>query len=732
MNISLKIAQKLPAYIIGAALVTGVAIGGISQYEAEDFLTVEVESKLIGIMESRKAALDSYLGMIQQDLRAMSVNTMTQQSLEGFSTAFDEVGNSPLKTLQSLYITTNPNANGEKHKLDRASDNSAYSDLHGKIHPRFRTLLEERGYYDIFLVDTKGDVIYSVFKELDYATNLAKGEWRDSDLGVVFRDVMSKGGSGALSFTDFRPYAPSADAPASFMASQVKSSSGDTIGALIFQMPIGEINKIMQQQAGLGESGESYIVGKDFLMRSDSRFSEESTILKTKVDTGTTRAGLDGKTGLAEVADYRDIMVLSAHAPLNILGVEWAVMTEIDSSEAFAGVAAIQKISMIVGVVVLLIIGVIGYFLARTIAAPMVNLTNAMNVLAGGDNEVEVPSQDRTDELGDMGKAVQVFKDNAIEKVRLEAEEELARTERATREQEERDREAAANTEAAARQERIDGLTTGFGDTVEEILGVVSAQSTEMEATAQSMSEIAKQTMDESVSVSSAAEQASASVQTVASAAEELSSSIGEISRQVTHSSEISSQAVAAANDTNATIRELATAAQKVGDVVDLINDIAEQTNLLALNATIEAARAGDAGKGFAVVASEVKNLATQTAKATEDIGGQITEIQGTTEKAVNAIEGIGATISQMNEIATAIAAAVEEQGAATGEISRNVQEAASGTQSVSESIVNVRGASEQTGTASGDVLSSSRELAERFNTLQSEVESFLKNIKEA
>jgi methyl-accepting chemotaxis protein len=731
MNLNLKIAQKLPAYIIGAALATGIVIGGIAQFQADQFLTAEVESKLTGIMESRKAALESYLGTIQQDLRAMSVNTMTQQSLESFAKTFDEVSKTPLTTLQALYITNNSNANGEKHLLDRASDTSAYSDLHGMVHPKFRILLEERGYYDIFLVNTKGDVIYSVFKELDYATNLVTGEWRDSDLGVVFRDVMAKGGGGSLSFTDFRPYAPSADAPASFMAAQVKSDGGDTIGALIFQMPIGEINKIMQQRAGLGESGESYIVGKDFLMRSDSRFSEESTILKTKVDSGTTRAGLSGKTGLEEVADYRGIMVLSAFAPLKILGVDWVVLTEIDSSEAFSGVASIQQFSLIAGAVVLLVIGFIGFLLARTIAAPMNILTNVMTIMASGDNKTDVPFQDRFDELGNMGKAVQVFKDNAIEKERLEAEEAESIERRSKRAEDERARDAAENTERAARQERVTSLTTGFGDTMGEILGVVSNQSTEMEATAQSMSEIAKQTMDESVSVSTAAEQASASVQTVASAAEELSSSIGEISRQVSHSSEISSKAVSAADETNTTIRELAEAAQKVGDVVDLINDIAEQTNLLALNATIEAARAGDAGKGFAVVASEVKNLATQTAKATEDIGGQITQIQGTTDKAVSAIEGIGATISEMNEIATAIAAAVEEQGAATGEISRNVQEAASGTESVSKSIVHVREASEQTGTASGDVLSTSRELAERFSAMQNEVESFLKNIKE-
>jgi methyl-accepting chemotaxis protein len=372
------------------------------------------------------------------------------------------------------------------------------------------------------------------------------------------------------------------------------------------------------------------------------------------------------------------------------------------------------------------------FFLARAVTVPIARMTTTMGTLAEGNNEVDVPSIGLTNEIGKMADAVQVFKDNAIENLRLQAEEEKAREENHKREEVERQREAK---EVAARQERqnnIDGLTSGFGDTVEEILGVVAASSTQMESSAKSMSEIAKQTENESATVASAAEQATASVQTVASAAEELTSSIDEISRQVSHSSEISGKAVEAAEGTNKTIRELAEAAQKIGEVVDLINDIANQTNLLALNATIEAARAGDAGKGFAVVASEVKNLASQTAQATEDISAQIGGIQTTTQEAVSAIEGIGTTISEMNEIATTIASAVEEQGAATNEISRNVQEAASGTQEVSESIVTVKTGSEQTGEASGNVLSVSMELGERFQGLRTEVETFLKNIKAA
>jgi methyl-accepting chemotaxis protein len=380
--------------------------------------------------------------------------------------------------------------------------------------------------------------------------------------------------------------------------------------------------------------------------------------------------------------------------------------------------------------VVSIVVIALGLFIALGISRPIQAMTSAMRELAGGNKEIEIPGLNNRNEIGEMAKAVQVFKDTAIEAEKMEAERDQNRTDREARAEAERQEEAAANERRQARQTAIDGLTGKFGDTVETVLEVVSTQSSQMQTSAETMSSVAQQTLDQSIAVSTASEQATASVQTVATAAEELSASISEISRQVSHSTDISQQAVAAADGTNQTIRELAEGATRIGEVVNLINDIANQTNLLALNATIEAARAGDAGKGFAVVASEVKNLASQTARATEDISAQIGSIQSTTQDAVGAIEGIGKTISEMNEIATTIASAVEEQGAATSEISRNVQEAAQGTQNVTESIVSVKSGSEQTGDASGEVLTSASQLAREFDGLRNDVEEFLKDIK--
>ena len=342
-------------------------------------------------------------------------------------------------------------------------------------------------------------------------------------------------------------------------------------------------------------------------------------------------------------------------------------------------------------------------------------MTAAMSELAGGETSVVVPCSDRRDEMGSMARALLVFKENAVRVQSMQAE-----------------REAL---EKSARQQKIAEmarLADAFEGTVGEIIETVTAASTQLEASAGSVTATAVRAQELATMVAAASEEASTNVQSVASASEEMASSVNEISRQVQASSKIAGEAVEQARRTHDRVNNLSSAADRIGDVVELINTVAGQTNLLALNATIEAARAGEAGRGFAVVASEVKALAEQTAKATEEIRKQISDIQNATKDSVHAIEEIGVTIGRISEISSTIASAVEEQGAATQEVARNVQQAAMGTQQVASNITDVQRGASETGAASSQMLTSAQSLSSESSRLKREVGKFLDTVRAA
>jgi methyl-accepting chemotaxis protein len=393
----------------------------------------------------------------------------------------------------------------------------------------------------------------------------------------------------------------------------------------------------------------------------------------------------------------------------------WVIGTGVYIDDLNAQTWASTQRSLIAAGLILVLALAVSMFVARGITGALQRMTGAMKDLAGGKLDVEVPGTGRRDEIGEMADAVEVFKSNAAARRELEAEQ--------------KETEARA---VARRKSDMNKLAGDFEGAVGLIVETVSSASSELEASAGTLTSTAERAQELTTMVAAASEEASTNVQSVASATEEMASSVNEISRQVQDSARMAGDAVDQARTTNDRVSELSKAAARIGDVVELINTIAGQTNLLALNATIEAARAGEAGRGFAVVASEVKALAEQTAKATGEIGQQISGIQAATQDSVNAIKEISGTIEKLSEISSAIAAAVEQQGAATQEISRNVQQAAHGTQQVSSHITDVQRGAGETGSASSLVLSAAQSLSGESNRLKLEVGKFLNSVRAA
>jgi len=408
--------------------------------------------------------------------------------------------------------------------------------------------------------------------------------------------------------------------------------------------------------------------------------------------------------------------LLQVYEPVAIgtTGTPWTVLVNLPEDKIVAPAHALTWFTVIAAAVLVLVLSAIVAVLVRTmISRPLSGLTASIDALAGDNTAIEVPSTRRGDELGVMARAINVFREKLIEMAEL------------------RRRQAEAEKAAEAEQKRmLRTLADGFEASVKGIVEKVSMAAVQLQGNAQSMSGVAEESTRQAGAVAAAATQASANVATVATAAEELSGSIAEITRQVTDSASSTREAVGDVARTGETITALNEAAKRIGGIVQLINDIASQTNLLALNATIEAARAGEAGKGFAVVASEVKQLATQTAKATDEIASQIDSMQSITRAAVEAIDTIRGKMDRINEISGAIAAAVEEQSAATREISNNAQQAATGTDEVNRNIAGVSSAANDASGASGHVLEAARQLSVESDNLRAEVDTFIAKVR--
>lgn len=549
----------------------------------------------------------------------------------------------------------------------------------------FTQFVQEYDFYDLFLINPNGLVFYSVSKESDYQTNMIDGKYSDSGLGKLVRKVLE---SRSYAIADFAPYAPSQGDPAAFIANPIIDDHGDINMVVALQLSRKAINNLMQKRIGMGETGETYLVGADKRMRSDSYLnprarsveaSFEGTIAANGADTRAVRRAISGENGAELIKNYEGKQVLSAYQPVQIEDLTWALIAEIEESEALAAVSELRWLMLIIAVVGIVAIVAVALYFTRSMTKPIFKGVAFAKQMASGDltHTLDVHQNDEIGELAEaltnMQKALaKMFNDisNGVETL------------------------ASSSSELTTIAEQ---MSSGSQDTASRANAVASA---------------AEEMSSNMNSVAAAMEEASTNISSVASGSEEMSATINEIAQNAEKTKEITQGAVNQAKNASTMVNELGQAAVAIGKVTETINAISSQTNLLALNATIEAARAGEAGKGFAVVANEIKELAQQTAEATDDIARKIEGIQSSAQNSVNEINQITTVINEVDEYVSSIAAAVEEQSTTTKEIAENVGQASQGISEVNENVNQTSTASDQVAKDIGDVNTSAEEMS--------------------
>ena len=686
---SFRIATKLPLIIVTLCLAVSSAIGVLGYFSFQRTILSEVQKSYQIVTEERRAALQAWFDEIGDDIVDIGQNPSVADAITGLGNVFGVMMDDPTAYLQAAYIDTNPHPVGQKDLLDQAPESVPYNFRHAAVHPYFRGIKDSRGYYDLFLFNLNGDLIYSVYKEMDFATNFNTGPYRDTGLAKAMKNALA-GDRAEVSFADYAPYAPSGGAPSSFVATPVFDAAGLKVGVVAIQLPSSRISEIANRSLGLGETGEIYLVGPDLASRSKSRFPGRHGLFDRMPAAPQVKAALEGdNVFFAEAPGIDGHPVVAQSLQMDVFGSRWGLIGEIDLQEVMGPVVAIRNQMFIVSLIGAVIVGLLGWLTARSVTAPLGRLGQGMQSVSGGDYETEIGDTARGDEIGTLAGILVAFRDQlgAAKKAEegrkaLQAEQTrvVERLSQALTQLADGDLTTKINTPFHGEYDKLRVDYNRSIDTLNDTIGSVvkSAQAirTRTDDMTKASDDLSRRTENQAATLeqtAAALDELTASVKSAASGAREVEKIVADARADADESGPVVRNAVAA-------MTEIEKSSNEISQIIGVIDDIAFQTNLLALNAGVEAARAGEAGRGFAVVASEVRALAQRSSDAAKKIKGliggssqQVDRGVGLVGKAGEVLTRIVDRISHISSLMTEIASGAEEQSIGLGEINIGV-----------------------------------------------------------